>query len=307
MLKEILKDATMNSTPAAWDPQWLDRMYNNRALVPGHAAHFTRWAEDSRSARQRLPCQLDLSYGNKPGETLDVFPANGFSASGGDRIQSAAPVLVFIHGGYWRALDKADHSFIAPAMTKAGVCVVVPNYALCPAVSIPHITLQMVKALAWTWRHIARYGGDPGRITVVGHSAGGHLAAMLLACAWKVYAPDLPPTLLRNALSISGLYDLEPIRHTPFLRDLKLTPEQVRQASPALLPRPSRGTLYSVAGAEESAEFLRQNLLIQQAWGCKTVPVCESLSGLNHFSVLEALVDPSHRLHRLSLDLLGLR
>lgn len=304
--RKTLKE-TVNSAATAWDPEWLDRMYNNRALVPGHAAHFTRWAENSQSARKRQPCQLDLPYGNNPGETLDVFPASGFSASGGVRLQSSAPVLVFIHGGYWRTLDKADHSFIAPALTQAGACVVVPNYALCPAVSIPQITLQMVKALAWTWRHIARYGGDPGRITVIGHSAGGHLATMLLACVWKAYSPDLPPALLKNAFSISGLYDLEPIRHTPFLKDLKLTPEQVRQASPALLPRPSRGTLYSVVGADESAEFLRQNSLIQQAWGCKTVPVCQTLSGLNHFSVLEALIEPSHRLHQLALDLLGLR
>ena len=180
------------------------------------------------------------------------------------------------------------------------------NYALCPAVTIPEIVLQMVKALAWTWRHIAAHGGDPARITVAGHSAGGHLAAMLLACDWPAHAPDLPQALVKNALSISGLYDLEPIRQTPFLQDLKLTPEQVRQASPVLLPRPTQGTLYSVAGGDESEEFLRQNRLIQQAWGAETVPVCESLPGLNHFSVLEALIAPGHRLHQLALELLGL-
>lgn len=298
----------MNNSASAWDPQWLDSMYNNRALVPEHASHFTRWAEDSQSARRRLPCQLDVAYGDKPGETLDVFPASGFGASGSAPARPGAPVLVFIHGGYWRSLDKADQSFIAPAFTQAGACVVVPNYALCPAVSIPQIILQMVGALAWTWRHIAQYGGDPQRITVAGHSAGGHLAAMLLACDWRAYADDLPPDLLKNALSISGLHDLEPMRHTPFLKDsLKLTPEQVLQASPALLPVPSQGMLYSVAGANESAEFLRQNRLIQQAWGNKTVPVCESHLGLNHFSILEALTEPSHRLHQLALALLGIR
>ncbi|WP_309682143.1 alpha/beta hydrolase [Polaromonas sp.] len=279
------------------DPQWLDRMYNNRALVPEHARHFARWDEDSRRARERLPCQLDLAYGEGAGETLDLFPSP----------RPGAPVLVFIHGGYWRALDKAGHSFVAPAFTAAGSCVVVPNYALAPAVSIPQITLQMVKALAWVWRQIALHGGDPARITVVGHSAGGQLAAMLLNCDWRAFGGDLPPDLVKNALSISGLYDLEPIRQTPFLKEsLKLTPAQVLQASPALLPRPRQGTLYSVVGASESDEYLRQNLLIQQVWGDKTVPVCESQLGLNHFSVLEALVDPAHRLHRLALDLLGL-
>ncbi|WP_332776514.1 alpha/beta hydrolase [Polaromonas sp.] len=287
------------------DPAWLDRMYNNRALVPDHEAHFSRWAEQSQSARQWTPCQLDVPYGLNPGETLDVFPATA-PAAGGASPQAAAPVLVFIHGGYWRSLDKSDHSFLAPAFSKAGACVVVPNYALCPAVTIPQITLQMVRALAWTWRHIARYGGDPARITVAGHSAGGHLAAMLLSCVWQAYAQDLPADLVKNALSISGLYDLEPMRHTPFLKDsLRLTPEQVRQASPAGLPRPSQGLLYSVVGADESAEFLRQNLLIQQAWGSQTVPVCEAHLRLNHFSILQALIEPGHRLHGLALELLG--
>jgi arylformamidase len=288
------------------DPAWLDRMYNNRALVPDHGEYFARWADSSQAVRKRVPCQLDIPYGNHAGEMLDVFPAGDFPTHGGATGQAGAPVLVFIHGGYWRSLDKADHSFVAPPFTQAGACVVVPNYALCPAVTIPRITLQMVAALAWTWRHIARYGGDPSRITVIGHSAGGHLAAMLMACDWQAYARDLPADLLKNALSISGLYDLEPMRHTPFLKDsLKLTPEQVRKASPALLPAPGRGTLYSVAGADESAEFLRQNVLIQQAWGAGVVPVCESHLGRNHFSILEALTEPSHRLHLLALQLLA--
>ena len=289
----------MNSLAMQWNPQWLDSMYNNRLLVPGHPAHLASWAERSLEARSQRACELDLPYGDTAAETLDVFPA------GGPRPVQGAPVLVFIHGGYWRALDKADHSFIAPAFARAGACVVVPNYALCPAVSVPQIVDQMVNALAWTWGHIADHGGDPTRITVAGHSAGGHMAAMLLACDWAAHAPDLPRDLVRNALSISGLFDLEPIRHTPFLKDLNLTAGQVRQASPALLPGPAQGQLYSVAGGDESEEFLRQNRLIRQAWGAQTVPVCEALAGLDHFSVLEALAEPSHRLHQLALALLG--
>lgn len=296
----------MNRKPASSnrpDPAWLDRQYNNRALVPEHAAHFERWASASLQARQGLPCLLDVAYGHGAGETLDVFPAPRKAG------RPPAPVLVFIHGGYWRSLDKSDHSFIAPAFVKQGACVVVPNYALCPAVTIPQIALQMTQALAWVHRHIGTHGGDPQRITVVGHSAGGHLAAMMLACQWSLVGEDLPDALVQNAMAISGVFDLEPLRHTAFLQDsLRLTPKQVRQVSPAGFAAPplqeGRGELVAVAGADESDEFVRQNQLIQTAWGPEVVPVCETLPGLNHFSVLEALVDPQHRLHKLAKQLL---
>ena len=289
----------MNNVPRQWNPQWLDSMYNNRLLVPDHPEYLARWAEKSLEARSQRPCELDMQYGDAAAQRLDVFLASG------PRPAQGAPVLVFIHGGYWRALGKADQSFVASPFAQAGACVVVPGYDLCPAVTIPQIVGQMADALAWTWRHIAGHGGDPARISVFGHSAGGQLAAMLLACDWAARAPDLPQDLVKNALSISGLFDLEPIRQTPFLKDLNLTAGQVREASPALLPGPAQGKLYAVAGGDESEEFLRQSSLIQQAWGAKTVPVCEVLPGLNHFSVLETLTEPSHRLHQLALELLA--
>ena len=281
------------------DGNTLDRLYNNRALVPDYAEYFTRWSKTSLIARQTSQCQLDVPYGDAPSETLDIFPAPGVQA----------PVLVFLHGGYWRSLDKSDHSFIAPAFTRAGACVVVPNYALCPTVTIPDIVLQMVKALAWTYRSIAAHGGDARRITVIGHSAGGHLTAMLFACVWKAYSDGLPDRLVKNALSISGLYDLQSIMHTPFLQEsLRLTPADVEKASPAWFPRPEvagdRGVLNTVAGGEESDAFLQQNELMQRTWGQRVVPVCEVLSGLNHFSILEALTQPGHRLYQLACGLL---
>jgi arylformamidase len=191
-----------------------------------------------------------------------------------------------------------------------GACVVVVNYALCPGteaqpVTVPDIALQMAQATAWVWRHIAEHGGDRSNITVIGHSAGGHLAAMLLACDWKKVGRDLPAGLVRKTMSISGLFDLAPVRKTPFVQgDLRLTPAHVRMASPAKWQRPHKGVLYTVVGGDESAEFLCHNRLIHQAWGPKTVPVCEALPGLNHFSVVTELTRVGSRLNVLAKTLI---
>ena len=291
-------------TTAPYDADWLEREYNNRARVPEHLVHFERWARDSAAARIEGRSLIDVSYGHGAGETLDIFPAPRKAG------QPPAPVLVFIHGGWWRSLDKSDHSFIAPPFVERGACVVVPNYALCPAVTIPEITLQMVRALAWVYRHIGAHGGDPHRITVVGHSAGGHLAAMMLACDWSLVGDDLPLALVKNALGMSGLYDLEPVMHTPSVQvSLRLSAQQVAMASPARLPAPlvreGRGQLTAMVGALESSEFLRHNRLIQSAWGERVVPVCEELPGLNHFSIVDALADPRQGLHQAVRSLLS--
>ena len=286
-----------------YDPAWLERMYNNRALVPDHMDYLDRWEQDSAQVRVNLPCVLDVSYGAGIGETLDVFaPVHAQAAP--------VPVLVFVHGGFWRALDKSDHSFVAPSFTQAGFCVVVVNYALCPGapdapVTIPHIVRQMEKALDWVAHNIAGHGGDVRRITVAGHSAGGHLAAMLLTSLWPLVGNGLPDGLVRNALSISGVHDLEPIMYTPMYQSvLHITEQQVLQASPARLPAPERGVLFCVVGGDESAEFIRQNQLMQDAWGSHFVPRSQSLPGLNHFSVLDAFAKPGHELHQMALNLL---
>jgi arylformamidase len=284
--------------PDAHDGAWYDAQYNTRQWVPEHMEHFRRWADESLTTVRTQPREVDVRYGGGPGEHLDIFHAAA----------PDAPVLFFIHGGYWRAFDKKDHSFVAPAFTRDGACVVVPNYALCPAVTIPDITMQMVRALAWTWRNIARYGGDPSRITVAGHSAGGHLATMMLACVWQAFDPKLPADLVKNALAVSALHDLDPIMRAPFLQvSVQLTPEQVHKASPARLPAPARGELFTVAGGLESEEFHRQNQLIRDAWGAERVPICEVIPGLNHFTVLEAMATPGHHVHQLAKKLLGLR
>ncbi|MGB3068311.1 MAG: alpha/beta hydrolase [Ottowia sp.] len=280
---------------ASPDTQWLERMYNNRMRVPDHGEYFARWAAESALVRKQLPCELDVPYGSGPRETLDAFHAP----------RKGAPLVVFVHGGYWKAMDKSQHSFIAGALHDAGAAVVMPTYAFCPRVTIPQITLQVARAVAWAWRNASKIGGDPRRITVIGHSAGGHMAAMMLACAWNVFDADLPAGVVRSALGISGLYDLQPLMNTPSFQEvLRITPQQVHTASPARLPRPARGRFYSVVGGQESGEYLRLNRLIQQAWGRERVPVAASLAGLNHFSILDALVKPGHRLNTMAHELI---
>jgi arylformamidase len=239
---------------------------------------------------------LDLAYGSDTSERLDVFTPKA----------AGAPVLVYIHGGYWRALDKRDASFIAPPFVAAGAMVVVPNYALCPAASIEEIVGQQRAALAWVWRHVAAHGGDPARIVVAGHSAGGHLAAMMLATDWPGVDPGLPADLVKGALSLSGVFELEPLRHAPFLApDLRLDAATAERLSPSVLGAPKR-PLFALVGGDESEEFLRQNTLIAETWGPAAVPVCEAVTGRHHMSVLRELAEPGSRTHRLALRLLGL-
>ncbi|QPF74506.1 alpha/beta hydrolase [Roseateles sp. DAIF2] len=287
-------------------PAWFDAQYNNRARVADSAQILARWTQASALAREQLAgARLDLPYGeagdaDDPALRLDLFPAQ-------TEHRAPAPVLVFLHGGYWRALDKSDHSFLAPLFTDEGALVVVPNYGLCPAVSMERIPLQLVQALAWVWRHAAEHGGDPNHIVVAGHSAGGHLAAMLACCDWKAVAPDLPRHLVKGVLSISGLHDLTPLRHAPFLNgDLRLDADAARRLSPVHFPAPD-APVYCAAGALESAELRRQNRLLRQAWGARAVPVCEEVAGCHHFDILHDLADPEGRTHQLARRLLDLR
>lgn len=316
----------MTAKPQPGTSAWYDSQYNNRLRVADFAQILERWARDAALAVGKAQVQnsvaLDLAYGPAPSDKLDIFKPVGQAKKSG----AGAPVLVFIHGGYWRSLDKADHSFVAPPFTRAGAVVVVPNYALCPgvppgSVGVADIALQMAHCLLWVYRNIAQWGGDPDRITVVGHSAGGHLAAMLAACRWQDFAKQqgfaVRGHLLKNVLSMSGLHELESIRQTPYLQSsLHLTEQDALRCSPAWMPAPEplwqppnkgRGEVFAVCGGDESPEFLRQMKLLRKSWGASAVPVWEAVPGTNHFTVLDALLEPNHRLNKLVLSMLGLK
>jgi arylformamidase len=263
------------------DKAMLERLYNNRELVPEHPQYFARWAEDSQLARSRMSCQLDLRYGDMPGETIDLFPARKGDGS----------CLMFIHGGYWRSLDKKDFSFLAPALVDGGISLAVVNYDLCPKVSIEEIVRQMLRASRWLWLHAEDYGMDQDRLYVCGHSAGGHLTAMLMCALWPVLDVQLPKDLWKGGLAISGLYDLRPILQVDWLNaDLRLDEASALQLSPAFMPPATRAPVMTTVGGEESSEFLRQNALLGERWRAAFAGDI-SMPGKHHFSIVDALAD----------------
>lgn len=276
-----------------YDQAGLDAQYNNRKRFPDYADRFKAWAQWSEAARASLASRLDLAFGGRPSERLDVFPA----------AQENAPLYVFIHGGYWYSLDKSDFSYVARGMVPHGVTTVVNNYVLAPHADMDEIVRQNRAALAWLWRNAAELGADRNRIYVTGHSAGGHLAAMLLATDWRRFGDDLPPDLIKGACAISGLFELEPIRLAYLNQTLKLTPQMAARNSPALLDYPQGAPLLVVVGEDESAEYHRQSEHMAAKWGALgyscdyLVPRC-----LDHFAIVDCLIDPDADLVRRQLN-----
>ena len=268
------------------DAAFYSREYNNRELVPDNEVYVQRWLADSRRARATMSCHLDLRYGKSPGETLDLFPAR----------KGDGTCLMFIHGGYWRSRDKQDFSFLAPPWVSAGVSLAIVNYDLCPTVTVEEIVRQMLRAGRWLWLHAEEYGMDEERLYVTGHSAGGHLTAMMMAALWPVFDARLPKDLFKGGLAISGIYDLRPMVQVDWLNgDLRLDEAQALKSSPAFLPPATRAPVMTCVGGAESSEFLRQNALLGSRWRnvfAGDVP----MPGRHHFSVLDGLADPSSAL-----------
>lgn len=267
-----------------YDQQQLDAQFNNRARCPEHPEYFARWATDSAAVRERFGGRLDLSYGESGGEKLDLFVPDG---------RGAVPLLVFIHGGYWQSLDKGDFSYLAPAFLEEGIAYASIDYDLAPRVHIPEIVRQTRAALAWLYRHAAEFGVDAGRLHLAGHSAGGHLTAMALATDWSdtsVLGPGLPADLLKGGCSVSGLYDLEPIRLSYQQAVLDIDPDTLEHISP-LRNLPARDVpLILAVGSEESAEFHDQQATFLAAWrGAGLSAEVVELGGRNHFTAVDAL------------------
>lgn len=273
---------------------YYSRQYNARASIPDHPHIFTRWQRESALVRRTQAGLLDCRFGDAAEERLDLYPAP----------KAGAPLLVFIHGGWWRSLDKSDFTFVVPGYKRAGFNVALTNYTLAPKASIEEITRQQLRAIAWLYRNAERYEFDRNRIVVAGHSAGGHLAAMMLAARWPEFGDDLPLDLVKGGVLMSGLFDLDPVRYADFVAaDLKLDTHNVARLSPGFMTQSHPAPFVTAVGDLESDEFKRQNALIGKQWN-KTHRLDVPLPGIHHLSICDAFADPLHPLFQATQSLI---
>ncbi len=248
--------------------------YNNRARVPENPALISGWARDAAAYRERH-APRSIPYGPGARNMIDFFP--------GDR---EGPIVVFIHGGYWQALDGSFFSHLAGGLNAHGISVAIPSYDLCPDVTVEDIIQQMRTAS----RELARLGQP---LVLSGHSAGGHLAACMLATDWPEFDASLPRDLVIAAYAISGLFDLGPLVETSINKAMRLDHAAAKAVSPLFWKAPARGSLDAVVGESESAEYFRQSRTIVDRWGAAGIATrFGTVPNANHFTAIAPLADP---------------
>ena len=277
-------------------PEQVEQQYNPRASVPNFQALAVERTADSAKARQELKCVLDVRYGENPLETLDIFlPANA----------KDAPVQVYFHGGYWRAMDKSDFSFVARPFVAAGAICVLANYDLCPNVTLDTIVEETRRCIAWVWRNIAEYGGDSEKIHVSGSSAGAHMVAMALAHDWRT--DGLTHRIIKSATPITGVYDLEPVLHISVNQEIRLDAEMAERNSPInLTPLCKAPVLVAVGGAETKSWIAMSEAYAEL---CRDSGLLEDylvMPGDNHFTVTARLGDADNALVQSMLKMMEL-
>ncbi len=286
-------------TSIAADVQtYYDRQYNARLSVQDVGLVLAQYRAQSLPVLAWPLRIANRPYGDSPTELLDIYPAD----------VPNAPVFVFIHGGYWRALTKEDSACVVPALHAAGVTVVVVDYDLMPTASLDHIVDQVRKATAWVFHNIARFGGDPQRIHVSGSSAGGHLAGMLMTGSWHADY-QVPQKVVKGAVLLSGLFDLQPL--TVLLPNTWMQMDEVcamRNSPRFAIPpagSPQAGKILVCCGEYESTEFKRQSTDFLAAWKARCLPgEWVETPGTNHFDIVLTLADSGSALFEATLQLL---
>ncbi|WP_346898419.1 alpha/beta hydrolase [uncultured Roseibium sp.] len=267
----------------------MEAEYNNRARVPEHPAIIEGWQTDAEAYRKAQEnAVLDQPYGPAPRNSYDLFPAS---------TEAKQPLLaLFIHGGYWQALDKSAFSHMARGLNANGFDVAIANYSLCPAVAVADIIAEMQDLAAHLYQTFGK------KLLVLGHSAGGHLTAALMATDWA--DRGLPADLVAAGMPISGLFELEPLVETSINKAVGMTPETAREASPILWPKPKKGHFRAVVGGRESDEYLRQSRMLVDIWtGPELTGTLDIQDGADHFTVINPLADPQSELVTALCDL----
>jgi arylformamidase len=257
--------------------------YSPRITVPDHAEIFARWARTAENYRADMleggKAELGLFYGDAPRQFVDLFlPAPG----------KTAPLVMFIHGGYWRAMDPSFHSHMARGLNARGFAVAVAGYDLCPVVTIADIIEQIRRACVFLWQRTGH------RLTVTGHSAGGHLTAAMVATEWQKIWPKAPGDLVPAGYAISGVFDVAPLMNTSMNQDFRLDAEEARRISPIFWPVPAGRTLDAAVGNLESSEFKRQSRVMAATWARENAQTRYTECPGNHFTVIDALADPDN-------------
>jgi len=279
-----------------WPQAELERQYDARGTVPDIAAELQAYRDASTPMYELTPCWRDVAYGQGPDETLDLFPVAG---------RPEAPLLVFIHGGYWRALHSQDSVFMAQQFTSHGVAVASINYTLAPQATLAHIIAQCQRAVTWLVKDAQPHGIAPQQTVLAGSSAGAHLAAMLLAPAWQVQS-QLPSQSLRGGVLLSGLYDLAPVQRCLPNTWLKMSVEEAKDLSPIhQLPDP-RLPLYVTVAEHDTDAFKRQSKDFAEACSTQGNRVIwhEALQR-NHFNIVRDWMDPQSHLFQSTMALLS--
>jgi len=269
---------------------FVEREYNNRALVPDYQEYFDRWERDSDFVRATLPGTLDHAYGPDPRHRIDIFPAR----------KGCENLLVFIHGGYWRSLDKRMFSWLAPSWVAADVSVALVGYRLCPQVGIPDIVEDVIAATNWIFKNAAAHAIGTRRVVVSGHSAGGHLTGALFATPQEALSFDTARIV--GGVPISGLFDFEPLPLFSGNAELRLDHESAKRLDLYDRTPTIAAPLVIAVGGRESDEFKRQSQLIADAWKPQ-VREHLVLPDLHHFSVVDAFAERGNPLYEGTLAL----
>ncbi len=276
-------------------PDEMEYQYNPRESVPEYPELAKRRAAQAKQVRTSAKSWLNVAYGNSPRERLDIYAAD----------RPGGPVLVYIHGGYWRSGSKEDNCNFVPTFTKRGATVVLVEYDLCPEVTVTDIVRQTRAAIAWVYKNITGYSGDPSRIYVSGHSAGGHLTSMALAHDWT--REGLPQDCIKGAVATSGVYDLDMVMKISVQEQVRMTPAVAKQNSPFLnAPKVNCPLVVAVGGAEPkgwqqmSEDYF--NYCKEQGMKAEYLVV----PGTNHYTMSEKLLDETNPLTQAMIKQMGI-